>query len=101
MNTGVAQRPGHSTCCKLHSDLIMYPACILVSIVATCMLREPARSLPVHSVWPRPQDSGRDAALDSLSAIVRGMASGHVRRYLEAQEAHWEVTCGAAVTICS
>ena len=37
------------------------------------------------------QDSGRDAALDSLSAIVRGMASGHVRRYLEAQEAHWEV----------
>lgn len=38
------------------------------------------------------QDAGRDAALDSLSAIVRGVASGHVRRYLEAQEAHWEVT---------
>jgi hypothetical protein len=30
--------------------------------------------------------------LDSLSAIVRGIASGHVRRFLEAQQAHWEVT---------
>jgi hypothetical protein len=40
------------------------------------------------------QDNGRDAALDSLSAIVRGMASGHVRQYLQDQKALWEVCNG-------
>lgn len=87
----------HAACCTRISSRTPH----LRLCCYTCMLCAPAHSLPAHSVWPCSQDSGRDAALDSLSAIVRGMASGHVRRYLEAQEAHWEVTCVPAVTVCS
>lgn len=42
------------------------------------------------------EDSGKEVALDSLSSIVRAMASGEVRRYLEGREQQWQVSTGHA-----